>query len=71
MKGFELGLLYVDYSSGNFPLSLRVARHITTVDELISSYNGLLEDDDRAIVIGDVPDYDEMVEKDDLGLYLK
>ena len=27
VKGYELGLLYVDYSSGNFPLALRVARH--------------------------------------------
>ena len=48
-----------------------MARHITTVDELISSYNGSLDDDARQILIGDVPDYDAMVETNDLGLYLK
>ena len=48
-----------------------MARHITTIDELISSYNGGLDDDARQILIDNVPDYDEMVEKDDLGLYLK
>ena len=71
MKGYELGLLYVDYSSGNFPLSLRVARHITTIEELIASYNGSLDDEDRAIVVENWPDYQEMVDTDDLGLYLK
>ena len=71
VKGYELGLLYVDYSSGNFPLSLRVARHITTIEELIASYNGSLDDEDRAIVVENWPDYQEMVDTDDLGLYLK
>ena len=48
-----------------------MARHITTIDELIASYNDTLDDDARAIEIGNVPDYDEMVASDDLGLYLK
>ena len=71
VKAQELGLLYVDYSAGNFPLSLRVARHITTIEELVASYNGSLDDEDRAIVVENWPDYQEMVDTDDLGLYLK
>ncbi len=71
MKGYELGLLYVDYSSGNFPLALRVARHITTIEELIASYNDSLDKDGRAVLVENWPDYTEMVETDDLGLYLK
>ena len=71
VKGYELGLLYVDYSSGNFPLALRVARHITTIEELIASYNDSLDKDGRAVLVENWPDYTEMVETDDLGLYLK
>ncbi|MBR3136079.1 MAG: succinylglutamate desuccinylase/aspartoacylase family protein [Clostridia bacterium] len=71
VKAQELGLLYVDYSAGNFPLSLRVARHIAGCAAFIEAYNDSLDDDGRAIIIGNVPDYNEMVETDDLGLYLR
>jgi hypothetical protein len=67
----DLGLLYVDYSAGKFPLSLRVARHVAGCAAFIQAYNDSLENDDRAIIIGNVPDYAEMVETDDLGLYLR
>ena len=33
--------------------------------------NGSLDDEDRAIVVENWPDYQEMVDTDDLGLYLK
>ena len=64
-------LLYVDYSSGNFPISLRVARHLTTIEQLVLSMNFMLDDPEKELLIEDVPDYFEMVEADDLGLYLR
>ena len=62
-------LLYVDYSSGDFPLSLRVARHITTVAALIENMG--YDYPDKEILIDNVPDYQEMVEADDIGLWLR
>jgi len=62
-------LLYVDYSSGDFPISLRVARHVTTVAALIDEMS--YEYPDKEILIDNVPDYDEMVETDNLGLWLR
>ena len=64
-------LLYVDYSSGDFPISLRVARHITTVATLVESMNFILDDPARELLIENVPDYDEMVKADDIGLWLR
>ena len=48
-----------------------IVSQITTIEELIASYNGNLDDEDRAIVVENWPDYQEMVDTDDLGLYLK
>jgi hypothetical protein len=62
-------LLYVDYSSGDFPISLRVARHIATVAALIDEMG--FEYPDKEIIIDNVPDYDEMVAADNLGLWLR
>ncbi len=64
-------LLYVDYSAGNFPIALRVARHVTTVATLVESMNWIVDDPAREILIENVPDYEEMVAKDDLGLWLR
>ena len=64
-------LLYVDYSAGAFPLSLRVARHVATVAALVENMGYVLEDPDREIIIDNVPDFQEMVEKDDIGLWLR
>lgn len=62
-------LLYVDYSSGDFPISLRVARHIATVAALIENMG--FDYPEKEILIDNVPDYQEMVEADDLGLWLR
>ncbi len=62
-------LLYVDYSSGDFPISLRVARHIATVAALIDEMG--YEYPEKEIIIDNVPDYDEMVAADNLGLWLR
>ncbi len=70
-------LLYVDYSSGNFPIALRVARHVATVAQMVLSMNFEVDDPAREVIIDNFPDidtigefYEEMVEADDLGLWL-
>lgn len=55
---YDLGLLYVDYSSGDFPIELRVARHLAGISAYINAFNN--NSDDRIEVTG-IPDYDEMV----------
>ncbi len=62
-------LLYVDYSSGDFPISLRVARHVATVAALIENMG--FDYPDKEIIIDNVPDYQEMVDADNLGLWLR
>ena len=62
-------LLYVDYSSGDFPISLRVARHVAAVAALVEEMS--YEYPEKEILIDNVPDYEEMVEADNLGLWLR
>ena len=62
-------LLYVDYSSGDFPISLRVARHVATVAALIENMG--FDYPDKEVIIDNVPDYQEMVDADNLGLWLR
>ena len=70
-------LLYVDYSSGDFPLALRVARHVATCAQLILSMNFEIDDAAREVIVDNFEDadmidefYNDLVEADDLGLWL-
>ena len=70
-------LLYVDYSAGNFPIALRVARHVATCAQLVLSMNFEIDDPAREVIIDNFYDaddieefYNDMVEADDLGLWL-
>jgi len=60
--------LYAPYDENGYPLDLRVARHITTVNTLIDSWNMLHED--KAIFLEDVPSYEDILNSG-LGFYLK
>ena len=55
---YDLGLLYVDYSAGNFPMELRVGRHLAGVNAYINAFNNNSE---KQIVVSGIPSYDEMV----------
>lgn len=56
----DLGLLYVDYSSGEFPIELRVGRHLAGISAYIDAFNNN-SDSSKQIVVSGIPSYDEMV----------
>lgn len=56
----KLGLLYVDYSSGDFPIELRVGRHLAGVEAFVNAYNNNSEEADQVILTG-VPEFEAMV----------
>ena len=55
---YDLGLLYVDYSSGNFPIELRTGRHLAGISAYIDAFNNNSSEDKQIIVEG-IPTYDE------------
>lgn len=55
----DLGLLYVDYSAGNFPIELRVGRHLAGLEAFIGAYNNS-EEGDQVVLTG-VPAFEDMV----------
>lgn len=57
---YDLGLLYVDYSSGSFPMELRVGRHLAGISAYINAFNNN-SSEDKQIVVSGIPTYDEMV----------
>lgn len=57
---YDLGLLYVDYSSGDFPIELRVGRHLAGISAYINAFNNN-SGEDKQIVVSGIPTYDEMV----------
>lgn len=65
----DLGLLYVDYSSGDFPMELRVGRHLTGLNAYITAFNNQAGEDKQIVVTG-IPSYEEMV-NGYVGDYLK
>ena len=65
---YDLGLLYVDYSSGDFPIELRVGRHLAGINAYINAFNNN-SSEDKQIVVSGIPGYDELV-NGSLGDYL-
>ena len=59
----------MDYSSGDFPISLRVARHVAAVAALVEEMG--FEYPEKEILIDNIPDVEEMIEVDNLGLWLR
>ncbi|MCD8052778.1 MAG: succinylglutamate desuccinylase [Lachnospiraceae bacterium] len=54
---YDLGLLYVDYSSGSLPIETRVGRHLQGIIEYINALNNNSEDQ---LVVTGIPTYDEL-----------
>ena len=65
---YDLGLLYVDYSSGNFPIELRAGRHLAGISAYIDAFNNN-SSEDKQIIVECIPTYDEMINSD-LGDFL-
>lgn len=59
------GKLYAPYDENGYPISLRVARHITTIDYIIQSWNMMSE---KQILIDDIPSYENLI--NDIGSFL-
>ena len=57
---YDLGLLYVDYSAGNFPMELRVGRHLAGISAYVNAYNSL-SDESRQVVFSGVPTYYDLI----------
>lgn len=64
----KYGALYVDYPKEGIPLSVRVARHITGINQLAVSYTESMYDS-GALSLGTMPAYAEIVENG-VGAYL-
>ncbi|MCD8330260.1 MAG: succinylglutamate desuccinylase, partial [Lachnospiraceae bacterium] len=54
---YDLGLLYVDYSSGSLPIETRVGRHLQGIIEYINALNNNSEDQ---LVVTGIPTYEEL-----------
>ena len=61
IKAGKLGRLFVDMDEQGWPLSLRVARHIKSIEEIINSFNEL--NPDQAVVVDGIPSYTDLVNK--------
>lgn len=63
----KLGRLFIPFDAKGHPLDLRVARHISTIHELIKVH--AQKKPQQAIVLGNVPSYQDMTKKG-IGSYL-
>jgi hypothetical protein len=66
-RAAKLGRLFVPFEGKGIHLSVRVARHVATVNELIRTFSEITPD--RGIELDGVPAYDDMV-KQGIGTYL-
>ena len=68
VKARDLGILFIPYTDGDQPISLRVARHVTAVCVFMEMLG--LYFDDKAITIEGIPSYEDIMENG-VGMYLK
>jgi len=67
VRAAKLGRLFVPFGPEGIPMKVRVARHLSAVRALVSSFNDLYPD--KKIIINDLPDPSE-VQKKDVGFFL-
>ena len=65
--GYFRGRLYVAFDENGWPLEKRVARHLTTIKEIINAYNELHPK--APIVIEGIPEYDDLIKRG-IGAFL-
>ena len=66
-RAHDLQRLFVPFGPDGQPLSLRTARNLATVQELLTAFNEL--NPDRAILVTDVPEYEDVIDRG-LGPFL-
>jgi hypothetical protein len=67
-KARDLKILFIPYTDGDQPISLRVARHVTAIRVFMETLE--LYYDDKAFAIEGIPSYEEILENG-VGTYLK
>lgn len=65
VQAAEDGKLYAPYDENGYPLSLRVARHISTINSIIQSWDMMSE---KMIMIDNIPAYSDVI--NDIGSFL-
>jgi Succinylglutamate desuccinylase / Aspartoacylase family len=67
VEAAKLKRLFVPFDENGWPIEKRVARHLTTVKEIVTAYNELHPK--APIVIEGIPSYDDLI-KNGIGAYL-
>ena len=68
VKARDLGLLFIPYTTGDQPIALRVARHVTAIRVFMETLEFYF--DDKAFSIEGIPGYEDIL-KNGVGAYLK
>lgn len=61
LKASEEGLLFVPYDESGLPIEIRVGRQLTTIQEILNSYNEMLMGE--PIVAENIPAYSDIVDR--------
>jgi len=61
IKAAQYGRLYVPMDENGWPISVRVARHVKGIEELINAFNEF--NPENEILVENIPPYDEIVNK--------
>jgi hypothetical protein len=67
VKAGKMKRLFVPMDENGWPLSLRIARHLKGIQEIINAYNELYPE--KKVVVENIPSYDELV-KQGVGKFL-
>ncbi len=67
-KAGEAGFLFVEFDENGHPISERVARHTTGINEMINSFN--MFNMGNEIIVKGIPDYEDIL-KNGIGSYLQ
>jgi hypothetical protein len=68
VRASKLGRTFVKIDENGWPLQVRVARHLASIEEVINAYNEL--NPKTPIIVENIPKYKDVVEKG-LGAFLK
>jgi hypothetical protein len=61
VKAGKMKRLFVPMDENGWPLSLRIARHLKGIQEIINAYNELYPE--KMVVVENIPSYDELVKQ--------
>ncbi len=68
VRAAQLGRLFVKFDDAGWPLNVRVARHLASIEEIINAYNDL--NPDEPIIVENIPKYKDLIDRG-LGAFLQ